>query len=169
MALPENWEDDEGQEVDAPFLNELCGDVNSAKADLDVVEATLAAGFTAAKTVATSETLTSASYGDLTTADSVSVKIGASGVALVFLQTTITNNAAGGARRMGFAISGATTRAPDDAVGVSFSTVSAASTVRDWFLVTGLTPGVNVFDPKFKSTISSPGVWAARTIAVIPF
>lgn len=116
--------------------------------------------------VATSQSTTATSYGDLATAGpAVTAETGTA--ALVTISSTITNTGAGITALMSFAITGATTVAALDsrAIGVANSAlIIAGRTV----LVTGLTPGSNVFTCKYKVNGVSTGTFGDRNIIVQP-
>lgn len=123
--------------------------------------------------VATSETTTSTSFTTLTTTtDQVTVTIGANGVALVGICSTIATSAASGqGALMGFAISGASTVAASvaRAVGqINQQTVNCAVAQSGVFLVTGLTPGSTTFKANYIVLGSATGTWLNRSIAVVP-
>jgi hypothetical protein len=121
--------------------------------------------------VATSQTTTSTTYTDLTTAGpAVTVTIGASGKAIVTVTASETNSSNTGQSNMGFAISGATTRAAADTQALSLlnsgnlhPTIQSSAT----FFVTGLTAGSTIFTAKY-SVNAGTGTFANRTIIVIP-
>lgn len=120
--------------------------------------------------VATSETTTSTSFTDLaTTTDTVTVTVGASGVALVILYSSITCPGYFGA--MGYAASGANTVAAtttkslivDDAAATTALGASAT------FLEVGLSPGSTTFKAKYCSGNSSATqTFVNRRISVVP-
>lgn len=115
-------------------------------------------------TVATSETTTSGSYVDLTTpGPAVTVETGT--VAEVTVGGHIQQSAAGITSYMTYAVSGATTVAAADlpAVGVSNNAIVIASRTT---VVTGLTPGSNVFTAKYKVNGAGTGTFMNRTIHV---
>lgn len=116
--------------------------------------------------VATSQTRNSTSYGDLATVGpSASVVIGPSGLALVILHAKLDNSGAN-TSRMSFAVSGATTVAASDVESLAqqgSNTVEASGV----FMVTGLTPGTNVFTAKYR-VHAGTGTFSNRQITVIP-
>jgi hypothetical protein len=124
-------------------------------------------------TVATSETRSATTYGDLTTVGpAATVTIPASGRAMVILTANEANSSATGANTyMGFAVSGATTIAPSDAQTFNFANGGAANTVSvqgsATYLVTGLTAGSNTFTAKYRVN-GATGTWSNRSIVVLP-
>lgn len=166
--LATNWADNVGMIENAAYLNAVAAMNNSLKAAL----VSTVNGATQA-IVVTSESTTSNTYTDLTTTtDSVTVTISNSGMALVILYAYMTCVAPNDYQcRMSYAISGATTKAADDARFVShsgqYSTNSAAYGAT--FLETGLTAGSTTFKAKYRSSTTTSATFANRRIAVIPF
>ncbi|OBJ49542.1 hypothetical protein [Mycobacterium sp. 1423905.2] len=140
-----------------------------AAADANAIDAAINAivnGATAAF-VATSESTSSTTYTDLaTTTDQVTVNIGSSGKALVFLSADISAAASGGVASMGFALSGANSQAASDSQRITGSFYTIGGGVA--FLLTGLAAGSTTFKAKYKS-VGATGTAANRRIAVIPF
>lgn len=119
----------------------------------------------AAAFVNASETTTSTTYTDLTTAGpSVSVVTGPS--ALVWLNAALRNNTAGNQAFMGYAVSGASTSAAGDSQAISVQGTSLI-TAGGCFKATGLTPGTNVFTAKYRVDATT-GTWQFRNITVLP-
>lgn len=121
--------------------------------------------------VAASELTTSTSYVDLTTpGPSVSCVTGTS--ALVVMSAFMESTTSSGYVYMGFAVSGATTLAADNARSIINYDVSSAaptgSTASGIVLVTGLTAGTNVFTAKYAVASGVTGSFVYRTLAVIP-
>ena len=125
-------------------------------------------------TVATWETtydnLTSGSLP--TVGPSVTVTIGSSGSALVTVTTGVQaySNCFG---YMGFAVSGATSRAMNSSQQVGGGTETATATLRSGatFVVTGLNPGVNTFTARYTAVLFHVGGYVAffdRSIIVQP-
>lgn len=119
-------------------------------------------------TVATSQTTTSTSYTDLgTVGPTVTITTGTMALVSVYCEaansTTTANN------YMSFAISGATTVAAADAFALLSRTNGANGPERQSaiFLVTGLTPGSNVFTSKYK-TNAGTATFVDRKLFVIP-
>jgi len=123
--------------------------------------------------VATSQTTMSTTYADIpsgTVGPAVTVTIAASGKAIVTVTALETNSTNSAQSNMGFAISGATTRAAADTQALSLlnggsqhpTTQSSAT-----FFVTGLTAGSTTFTAKY-SVSAGTGTFANRTIVVIP-
>lgn len=114
--------------------------------------------------VATSETTASTSYTDLATpGPAATVTTGAQ--ALVGLYCSGSNSGSA-VSIMGVAVSGATTIAALDntSVGGAFST--AGGRVGAFYLITGLTPGANVFTAKYRVSAST-GTFADRKLLVM--
>lgn len=135
------------------------GAVTPAKLDLDP----------GSNTVATSETTTSTSYTDLATVQATTVTVGANGLALVAISSTMSNSNTEVSVWASFAMSGANTLAAADANGITHRQTTATSQTRVGMtkLFTGLTPGSTTFTMKFK-TIANTGTWLDRNITVIP-
>lgn len=126
--------------------------------------------------VSTSETTASTSYTDLaTTTDTVTVTVGASGLALVSLGCYSNVNSNGQICYLSFAISGATTvsagtpasgtvelimQQQSGANGVNYSSYGAV-------LVTGLSAGSTTFKMKYKVS-GGTGSFVQRYISVVP-
>jgi hypothetical protein len=123
---------------------------------------------TASATVATSESTTSTSFTDLTTAGpAVTLTTGTS--ALVIVGTQVYQNTADRGAYMGFAVSGATTIAASEAqaVGIFNGTATPAPKISAAFVVT-LTSGSNTFTAKYKrSGASGTAVFNDRNIFVM--
>lgn len=123
--------------------------------------------------VATNESTTSTTYADLaTTTDSVTVTIGANGLALVSIYCgQIYNNTNGSRSLASFAISGATTQAAADnysimilSTGVNTPQIGIGAT----FLLNGLAAGSTTFKMKYKIVTASTGSFTDRRISVVP-
>lgn len=118
-----------------------------------------------AATVAASETTTSTSFTDLATVGPwVSVDTGTS--ALVIMTAQQSCSVADGIYAS-FDVSGATTVAASTSralsmVGSSQFGMSAS------FVITGLTPGTNLFTMRYRIAFSGTGTWVNRGIIVIP-
>ncbi len=120
-------------------------------------------------TVATSETTTSTSYTNLATpGPAVTVTTGAT--ALVFVSARIAQSTATAAVYQSFAISGATTVAADDRFGTEWQPEGANRNSRatSALMVTGLTPGSNVFTQQYRVSANT-GTFSLRQISVLPF
>lgn len=116
--------------------------------------------------ITTSQTTTSTSYTDLATVGpSVTVNIGANGMALVCIFSIMTNSGAG-INYAGVEVSGASSVSPTNVNAcrnTGTSTIGASRT----FLQTGLTPGSNTFTMKYNVN-SGTGTFFNRSISVIP-
>lgn len=122
--------------------------------------------------IATSESTASTSYVDLATVGpTVTVTIGANGLALVILYAAFSSATATVNSHMGFAISGASTQVAADNFSdqVRQTDASAAGLERQGadFLITGLTPGSTTFTAKYRANAAT-AIFADRRIAVIP-
>jgi len=120
--------------------------------------------------VATGESTTSSSYVDLTTTtDTVTITIGANGLALVSIVGALQSNAGGSMSFMGFAISGATTLAASDeyAIWNQSYDLNRSIKVGATFLMTGLTPGSTTFKAKYRAD-SNQATISERHISVVP-
>lgn len=116
--------------------------------------------------IATADTSTSTSYAPVANAGPIcAVRIGRSGCALVSVGCQIKNSTAAFSF-MGFAISGASTAVANDinAFGVVNSNESIGSTT---VLVTGLTPGLNIFTAQYRVS-GGNGSFQSRRLTVIP-
>lgn len=126
----------------------------------------------ATSTVATSESTSSTSYADLTTTtDSVTVTIGANGLALVSIYANMLNTAASSHVHVSFAVSGANTQAAADGFDIEYVTPPSGAS---WnfagsatFLLTGLSTGSTTFKMKYRAN-SSTGTFSNRKITVVP-
>lgn len=123
----------------------------------------------ATTTVATSQTTTSTSYGDLATVGPA-VTVTTDVQAIVFLYTFMAQSSSSDGGWTGFAISGATTLAASDAQAINFfsPTPIAPLTYSGTFLVTGLTAGSNTFTMKYKSYFGGGATFSSRRISVMP-
>lgn len=117
--------------------------------------------------VATQESTTSSSYVDLTTTtDSVTVTIGASGMALVAFSAYGYNSTAGALANIALAVSGSTTISAGLRYRISFA--QALQMYGSTFLVTGLTAGSNTFKMKYAAESGGTAIFGARQISVVP-
>lgn len=117
--------------------------------------------------VATSQTTTSTSYTDLATVGpAVTLLTGTA--ALVIVTAEVDTTGAAVVPRMGFAISGASTVAATDTWGIKVD-AGAAALIQTSFavLVTGLTPGTNIFTAKYRVG-SGTGTFLNRGLTVWP-
>lgn len=163
MAVKNNWST--GDPVTASQLN----DHGSAIIALQAMATNAAQAY-----VATPETTASTTYTDLTTTtDQVTVTIGSSGMALVFISAQTLNNTGGYGSPVGFAVSGATSIAADDTRCIWFVAPASGWTNPGGaagapYLLTGLNVGSTTFKMKYKTTGGGTGTFAYRRIAVIP-
>lgn len=122
--------------------------------------------------VGTSQTTTSTSYTDLATSGpAVTITTGSQALVSIFCGT-IQNDTAADYALATFAVSGATTIAAADTYAIKIRN-AAASVVGDWglgatFLITGLTPGSNVFTMKYRAAVGGTATFATRQITVLP-
>lgn len=121
-------------------------------------------GYSASNSVATAQSTASAAYVDLgTVGPTVTIDTGTA--AKVSLAAGIFNSGAN-ATYMGFAVSGATTRAAADSETVQNAATTGTRTGITVY-VTGLTPGVNVFTAKYR-VVAGTGSYYDRNIIVEP-
>ena len=121
--------------------------------------------------VATSEAYATAAWGDCaTTTDQVTVTIGQSGVALVFISASISLNATGGAGYMSIAASGANTIAAGNAPNMFYQAPGASYGGQSGNMapLQGLSPGSTTFKLKYYVQGGSAN-FSARAITVVPF
>lgn len=122
--------------------------------------------------VMTTESTTSTTYGDLATIQSVTVTVGANGLAQVSLFTWVQNTTAGGNTVFmycGIALTGANTLPASDTLS-GFGSVIASGGYTSFALtttLTGLTPGSTTFTLKFKTSAGNAS-FQYRRISVIP-
>ena len=151
----------------------LTGDVTSSGNATTIPAATITPGMLAtgsgAATVATAQTTASTTYADLTTAGpSVTVTVGANGLALVGFHSQMSNNTAGAYCLVSVDVSGANTSAATDtrASGDNGGT-------QDFFgygnthLFTGLSAGSTTFKLKYRVS-SGTGTFTSRHIWALP-
>lgn len=126
-------------------------------------------------TVNTSETTTSTSYTDLaTTTDSVTVTIGANGLALVAIQSFGSDSIANAKIYVSFAVSGANTIAASDTTGLYLQMYAANAEIQagTTVLLTGLNAGSTTFKMKYRvdtgGSGSGTGTFKNRRIGVVP-
>ena len=117
-------------------------------------------------TVATSETRTSTSFGDLATpGPAVTVETGTA--AEITLYGQIAQDTNGQFSVMGFAVSGASTVAAADSSAIGRSDTGVVIKGGATFLVAGLTAGSNTFTAKYRVT-GGTGTFQDRKITVKP-
>lgn len=142
---------------DASF-NDGTGIANGA-----ITASKLATGATTAS-VATNENTTSTSYTDLATAtDTVTVTIGANGLALVIITAEFFNSTSGN-MFVSFVASGANTIAASDTNGLLAGTLTQASWSK---VLTGLSAGSTTFKLKYRVSAGT-GNFLNRSISVVP-
>lgn len=116
--------------------------------------------------VATSETTTSTTYADLATSGpSVTVTVGASGMALVLISVQMSNSSASVGTFSGVLVD-ATTPADVDAATTNAATSTIARATRP-YLVTGLSAASHTFKLQYR-VASGTGTFSSRRIVVIP-
>jgi hypothetical protein len=135
-----------------------------------LLEEAMAVPTPSTNTVATSQTRTSTTYGDLTTSGpAVTATITAAGKALVTVTMFTSTAVSGTVCFMTYAVSGATTVAASDTKSVS-SASTGGTHITATYLVTGLTAGSNVFTAKYRSEVSGDTcTFADRNIIVTPY
>ena len=142
---------------------------NNVAAAINAIVNNMASAYVAASEGVTNTT----TYTDLTTTtDQVTVTIGQSGAAIVFISSQTTINQASGIGLMAFAISGANTQAATDtyAIGYQAYTTGASNFSGSPFVVPGLSPGSTTFKLKYRNFASGyTSTFTNRRIAVIPF
>lgn len=117
--------------------------------------------------VSTSQTSTSATFGDLTTAGpAVTVTTGTS--VLVAITATVSNNTSQNISLVGVAVSGATTTAASDANALYVSSSVAGATYQMTVLIPlTVTAGSNTFTLKYRVGGGTTGTFANRRITLI--
>lgn len=141
--------------------------------------ATPAAAVGSRSTVATNEATTSTAYSDLATnGPSVTVSVGASGIAIVSISAEMSRSSADSfwVGLMSFEVSGANTRSPADSDAASVGQVASTGSNGDLQLtsgvsvvLTGLTPGSTTFTAKYRGSNSVGAVFSKRQIGVVTF
>lgn len=114
----------------------------------------------------------STTYTDLAAGAGPEVTITTGTKALVVISCHTENNTAGTRNMMGYAISGATTLAADDARAWGFQSQDANDPhiAGVTILQTGLTAGSNTFTAKYRTTLgSSTAVFQDRRLGVVAF
>lgn len=122
-----------------------------------------------------SGTTTSLSYtptlsGSPGTNPSVTVNIGANGVALVQISAEMFNAASGSGSQMAFAVSGANTIAATNinSIGGASASNGAWLVLSGVFMVTGLNPGSTTFTLEYRARVGSTASFSNRAISVVP-
>jgi len=122
--------------------------------------------------VATSQTTASSSYTDLATVGpSVAVTIGSTGMALVSLHSAIANAIQSLASYYGFAVSGASSIAANDATAIGFTAPVNNGGIRTGttVLLTGLSVGSTTFTAKYRMDPGTgPATFVDRRLSVTP-
>jgi hypothetical protein len=127
--------------------------------------------------VETSETTTTTTYADLTTAGpAVTVNVSQSGMALVILTSLLMNGTEGDGCAMGFAVSGPGPSSPAadtkaliyvNNVGNHFE--SRLKQVSAVYLVNGLTAGSNTLTAQYRAVTGGTCTFANRGLIAIPY
>lgn len=113
------------------------------------------------------ESTTSTSYVNLTTTGpSVTVVTGVSAIVIVSSEMSPATTTVGAF--MGFAITGATTRAASDRDALRFDTGTSAFHGSSAILATGLTAGANTFTAKYRVSSADSVTFSARSLIVWP-
>ena len=151
-----------GQSVAASDMNNIANAINA------LVNGP-AKGYAAA-----GETTTSTTYTDLpTTTDQVTVTIGQSGVALVFMSASLTGSVAGNAPVMSFAVSGANTIAAAVGANAMLYQAAGAGYIGQFGVMVplaGLAAGSTTFKLKYVvGGAAGTSTFQYRRITVIPF
>jgi hypothetical protein len=121
--------------------------------------------------VSTSEAYATAAWGDCaTTTDQVTVTIGQSGVALVFISASIAPSAAGVAGYLSIAASGANTIAAGNVPNIMYQAPGASygGLYGNMAPLQGLSPGSTTFKLKYY-VVGGSANFSTRFITVIPF
>jgi hypothetical protein len=120
-----------------------------------------------AATVATSESTSSTSYGNLTTAGPAVTLLTGTKV-LVTIGAGLGNNTSGDGLAMAVAVSGATTIAAADANAAELLAAPGGflGQLSFTFLLSGLTAGSNTFTAKYRALIAGSATFANRNIIV---
>lgn len=128
--------------------------------------AMIALGLSAA-TVSTPESRSDTSYGDLAT-PGPSVEVVTGERAVVFIGANMTGTS-GSLGLMSFEVSGASTQAASDDTAVNGIADSIHRNAM-FYIVEGLTPGLNIFTAKYRRSASGTGnaTFARRNIFVVP-
>ena len=140
--------------------------INTAElVDNAVTRAKLATGIIDSATVAASEGSSSTSYTNLATSGPA-VTLTTGTTALITLSANCVS-AIGDYGYMGFAVSGATTRAAADADSVEQKGVTDGISFARTFKITGLTAGSNTFTVKYRTASGAGFTWGKRDITVV--
>jgi hypothetical protein len=119
--------------------------------------------------VATSQSTTTSSYSDLATVGpSVTCTTGTS--AIIYLNSTITPAVTDTGCGMSFAVTGDSNRSAQDKEAILIDGTIGGNAVRVGtnIFITDLTPGVNVFTAKYKSSGSNSTTFNDRFLGVLP-
>ena len=143
----------------APAKVTASGQLVVGAAANSVAARTLGTGY-----VLTSETTASTTYTALTTAGPSDTAT--SGAAALVAIACATSNTGANSTLMSFAVSGASTVAASDDFAV-FTTGTSGGTTGMIFLVSGLTPGSNIFTAQYRVT-GGTGTYSRRRMVVIP-
>lgn len=123
----------------------------------------------AVATVATGETTSSTTAADLsTTGPSVTVTIGANGLAFVSVSANYQHTSASIEGVLYYVISGATTVAATQIAGDRNPTINQNIQLSGSRLITGLTPGSNTFKLQYSNTTGATATFGSRFITVLP-
>lgn len=166
----------------AQEMNDLVENIEALAAGTglnnSVVTASKLATGAARASVTNSGTTTSTSYtatlgGTPGTNPSVTVVVGANGLALIAYKSegTVSGSPAGQGWRVAVAISGATTRAASDleSAGSIYLDTTGDIEVGDLtYLATGLTPGSTTFTLQYKVSGAATGTFSNRILSVVP-
>lgn len=120
-------------------------------------------------TVATSESTSAGTFGDLATlGPTVSIVTGTT--AIVVMTASLSASVANGYAVMGFAVSGATLVGANTAQSLFYQAFGAGTgnQISAAYLATGLTPGTNVFTAKYYVSGGGTATFSARNLVVWP-
>jgi len=154
MALPTNWVNNIGMQVDADFLNQLGTEVNANSNAVEGLEGLF--DDLKSVSVSTSETTNSSSYVDLaTTTDSVTVSIRESGKVLVWISAAISHPSSNASGLMSFTMSGANTSAAGASGCVLYANASPNAQTESMMIPIGFETPLNAGSTTFKLKYAS--------------
>jgi hypothetical protein len=172
-AILETAHNDDGSLKDDAVTTDVIADDAVTTDKLDDASVTpdkLATGAAAAE-VLTSQTTTSTTYTDLATVGpTVTLDVGANGLALVSVFGHLQNSTASGESAfIGIALSGANTVAANDNRALRYQpwTANAFGQFGATFLFGGLTPGSTTFTLKYRTTAGT-ATFVNRRLSVVP-
>lgn len=131
----------------------------------------IAARTPAVARVATGQTTTSVnSFGDLSTVGPTVSSVVTGSAAFVIISASMENGTGGGGAIMGYAVSGASSLAADNAKALRHrsGTASQANRASTVVFENGLTPGSNTFTSKYTTPTGGTATFTDRELAVFP-